>query len=506
MIDAIGEDRSAGGDKGDSVPSLRMTANEVPVLFPIVVVYCLSAIAILSLYPVAAIFSQVSNDFGEGWNAYWTRNVQTGTMLYSTSRVFTANNYPPLSFYLNALIGSVVGDNIVAGRIVALASMVGVAGLIARIIGVLGGPLRWTLLSAAIFLLYNLIYLRQMVAIDNPQWLGEMIGLTSVLPLIGSPPSDLRPRQIIGAAGLMVAAGLVKHNQFALPIAISTWLLLCNRRAFAVWCVAGLAFVAVACLVLFEAYGAAIFVEILYYKRTVSLPTFGSGVAKTGSFAALIGVALLSLRWQRNNPRVLLLLLYAAFGIVFAIVQRLGSGVYINAYDDAVIALVAVCGCFLGLAAAGLHEKRLGPGGRMAVLLVILLPIVIVTPKHIRRSIADTRDMPHQQAVWAAMIADVRAAPDPAICELLSVCYWAGKPLEIDFFAYGQKLRTGTSASRLMGIISARKAAVLVLDRADGVSPSEKRLPPPLPALIDANYAVTRMASNGAATMHRLAR
>jgi hypothetical protein len=506
LINSTGKDRPTTGGEGQISPLTQRTTSEISVVFPLVVVYCISLIVLLGIYPVFSILSHVSNDFGEGWSAYWTRNVQTGAPLYSASRVFTANNYPPLSFYLNAFVGDIVGDNIVAGRIVALASMVGVAGLIARIVSVLGGPARWALLSAAIFLLYNLVYLRQMVAIDNPQWLGELIGLTSVLPLIGRPPSELRPRQIIGAAGLMVAAGLVKHNQFALPIAISTWLLLWNRRAFAVWCLAGLTFIAVACLVLFEAYGTAVFVEILHYKRTISLPTFRSGLSKTGSFATLIGVALLSLRWQRKDARVLLLLLYAAFGVLFGMLQRLGSGVYINAYDDAIIALAAVCGCLLGLGAAGLHQKPLGPWSRMAMLLVILLPIVIVTPKNIKRSIAETRDIPHQQAIWTAMIADVRGAPDPVICEMLAVCYWAGKPLEVDFFAYGQKLRTGTSASRLTTMIAARKAAVLVLDRTEDVLPSEKRLPPPLPALIEANYGVTRIASNGTATMHRLAK
>ena len=238
---------------------------------------------------------------------------------------------------------------------------------------------------------------------------------------------------------------------------------------------------------------------------TISPFTFETGLVKTGAFGALIAVAALSLRWQARDARASLLLLYAASGVVFGILQRLGSGVYINAYDDALIGLVAVCGTFLGRAAAGRHERPLGAGGRAGFLVVLLLPTLIVAPKHVRQAIADTRDLPHQQAIWAAMIADVRQAPDPAYCEMLSVCYWAGKPLEIDFFAYGQKLRTGTSSAPLAGLIAARKAAVMVVDEADDVPPSEKRLPPPLPALIDANYRITRVAANGTATLHRLA-
>ncbi len=506
MTDCGTDDRS--GDRRERSPGDAgwLTANEIPLLFPGIVGFCIALIAVLSVYPLANLFSHVSNDFGEGWNAYWTSNVQAGRPLYSASRVFTANNYPPLSFYINALLGSWIGDDIVAGRIVALVSLVGVAGLIARIVGVVGAPPRWALLSAAIFLVYNVVYLRQMVAVDNPQWLGELIGLTSILPLIGRSPANLRSGNVVAAAALMVVAGLVKHNQFALPLATGAWLLMGNRRAFAIWCLSGAAFVAIACLALFEAYGSATFVEILQYKRTISPFTFETGLVKIGAFGALIAVAALSLRWQARDARASLLLLYAASGVVFGILQRLGSGVYINAYDDALIALVAVCGTFLGVAAAGGHERPLGAWGRTGLLVVLLMPILIVTPKHVRQAIADTRDLPHQRAAWAAMIADVRQAPDPVYCEFLSVCYWAGKPLEIDFFAYGQKLRTGTSPAPLAALITARKAAVMVVDEADDVPPSEKRLPPPLPALIDANYRVTRTAANGAATLHRIGR
>ena len=384
--------------------------------------------------------------------------------------------------------------------------MLGVAGLIARIVHLMGAPLRWALLSAVIFLLYNLVYLRQMVAVDNPQWLGEMIGLSCVLPLIARPASLLRLREVVLAAALMVVAGLIKHNQFALPLAITAWLLVANRRALGVWCLSGLGFVALACLILYGLYGSAIFVEILQYKRTASLSTFTSGVAKSGFFLTLVGVALVSLGWQHNDRRSLLLLFYAVAGIVFALLQRLGSGVYINAYDDAVIALVAVCGAFLGRAAAGRDGRALGRWWRSALLVAMLLPILIVTPKHVRQSIDETREIPVQEAIWAGMIADVRTAPDPVFCEMMAVCYWAGKPPAIDFFAYGQRLRTGTDPRPLERAIAARRAAVLVIDRRSGVPASDKRLPPPLPALIDANYRVTRVASNATAVMRPIIR
>ena len=45
-------------------------------------------------------------------------------------------------------------------------------------------------------------------------------------------------------------------------------------------------------------------------------------------------------------------------------------------------------------------------------------------------------------AVQAASEIDfVRGRPGPALCEDLAVCYWAGKPLEVDYFNVQQRSR-----------------------------------------------------------------
>lgn len=482
-------------------PDAEVRQGEVRLLFPLLFGYCVAVIAVTAMYPIFALFTHVSNDFGEGWNAYWAKAVQSGLPLYSASRTFTANNYPPLSFYANAALGGLIGDNIFAGRLIALASMVGVAALIAWIVARLGAPRRWAGMAATLFLLYNLVYLRQMVAVDNPQWLGEMIGLASILPLISRPTPTLRNKDVIVAAAIMVSAGLVKHNQFALPLAVTLWLLLFDRRALLTWCLSGACFAGAACAVLYGLYGQAVFIEILHFQRTMSPTTFKSGLVKSGLFLPMIGVAAIPLYARRGDARLVLLLLYALFGVVFGILQRLGSGVYINAYDDALIGLVTVCGTSLGLAAAGRHRLPLGRSWRALLLVVLLAPIILVTPKHVRQSIADVRDLGRQEDIWKTMIATVRDARGPVLCELPSVCYWAGKPLVIDFFAYGQKLRLGADPAPFHDMVAKRRAAVIVVDRQVETPQADRRLPPPFPDLIDSGYRVVTQAANHVATM-----
>src|SRR5512142_1386199 len=61
-------------------------------------------------------------DPNEGWNAYFQAAAIGGGSLYHGPDRFMIDNYPPLSFYAVGYLGTAVGDNIVAGRIVSLGS------------------------------------------------------------------------------------------------------------------------------------------------------------------------------------------------------------------------------------------------------------------------------------------------------------------------------------------------------------------------------------------------
>ncbi len=43
-------------------------------------------------------------------------------------------------------------------------------------------------------------------------------------------------------------------------------------------------------------------------------------------------------------------------------------------------------------------------------------------------------------AAWQPMIARIAAAPGPAACETLALCYWAGKPFMLDLFNLTQSV------------------------------------------------------------------
>src|SRR5215472_15267788 len=92
----------------------------------LVVLFCAAG-----LYRIlAAVFLHVPLDPNEGWNAYRAAAAMSGAPLYPPADALFFNNYPPLSFYLVGAFGRLVGDNIVAGRIVSLASFASAGVLI----------------------------------------------------------------------------------------------------------------------------------------------------------------------------------------------------------------------------------------------------------------------------------------------------------------------------------------------------------------------------------------
>ncbi len=76
---------------------------------------------------VAAVGLHVPLDPNEGWNAYHAAAAMSGQALYPGPQAYLVNNYPPLSYYVVGIAGLIVGDNIVAGRIVSLLALGAVA-------------------------------------------------------------------------------------------------------------------------------------------------------------------------------------------------------------------------------------------------------------------------------------------------------------------------------------------------------------------------------------------
>ena len=98
-----------------------------------------------------------------------------------------------------------------------------------------------------------------------------------------------------------------------------------------------------------------------------------------------------------------------------------------------------------------------------------------------------------EAAVASVDIAFLREHPGRALCESLSLCYWAGKEVEVDTFNVGQAFATGArSDSDLIRQIEARAFSVMEFDTLEPFA-----LGPRVKAAVLKNYQIAHSGDDG---------
>ena len=101
--------------------------------------------------------------------------------------------------------------------------------------------------------------------------------------------------------------------------------------------------------------------------------------------------------------------------------------------------------------------------------------------------------MHDEAAVAAKDVAYLRAHNGVAVCEMLSLCYWAGKPAAVDVFNLEQQFLTGArDEGAFIRLLNIRAFAVIQLD-----SLSPFPFPPEVQTAVRRNYRVDRDNDDG---------
>jgi hypothetical protein len=391
-------------------------------------------------------------DPNEGWNAYHTAAAMSGGHLYPGAASFLANNYPPLSFYVVGLFG---GDRIVAGRIVSLLAFAAVAASIFAAARAMGTG-RSAALFGALWFVAGLLVFTDYVGMDDPQLLGHAVAMAGFLLLLRG--------NTAGAALAMTAALFVKHNLVAMPLAALIWLALFDRRnaiRFAAWGLGG----ALPGLVAFRlVYGVGLFGQ-LGSPRLFSFALLGENIAAWtlwGGTALAVMAALLLVR--RGDRYVALCAIYALVAVLVGAFFSGGAGVDMNVWFDAAVALAMGAALAIGGFERPLHKVL--AAFAYAIPLVCGLTLAY-DGEWLGRDfwLHPARD---EAAMAAADIDFLKAHDGPALCEMLSLCYWAGKPAEVDVFNLGQAFATrARSDDALVRLIEGRRFRAVQFDSMD---------------------------------------
>ena len=100
-----------------------------------------------------------------------------GSPLYPRSPALLLNNYPPLSFYLVGLFGKIVGNYIIAGRILCFLSFFGIAALIGYIVARHTGSQRLGLFTGLYFCATFSVFQGEQIGQNSPQLLAHFVML-----------------------------------------------------------------------------------------------------------------------------------------------------------------------------------------------------------------------------------------------------------------------------------------------------------------------------------------
>lgn len=445
--------------------------------------------------PLLELPERIGRNNNEGWNAHHATRALEGDDLYPPSDALITNNYPPLSFYVVGGLGRGLDDNVRAGRILALVSLLTVAAMTGTIARFLSGS---GLVGATATLLCLATiggHFQNYVALDDPQMFGhalQYLGLGALLRGRGD------RRGIVACAVLVVLGGLVKHILVAIPLGVTLWLWMERRKEFRLWAVSCLVLGSIAGGILYAVYGSSVFESVLGNERTYGIHLLTQALERWILPLAPLLVGAAGVLAVRRGPRIRLVAIIGAFSLCLGMLSSLAEGVNYNAIFDAL---------FVAVILAPVVAHRLSEEGcRLAWLWpwVMVLPVLLVLPARALESVESQRSRPERSAIANEDLDWIEARPGRVLCEDSALSYWTERSFELDFFNFRQKRKVGLlDGNRLIGRLDARVYTVVQLDRPEATA----TLGPDVQDAIERNYELARQSPvNGWLFVPRTAR
>jgi hypothetical protein len=431
---------------------------------------------------MAMIGLQIPLDPNEGWNAYHAISAMSGAPLYPGQHSYMVNNYPPLSFYIVDAFGRALGDNIIAGRILSLFGFFATSAGIFAAARLMNCNRLEAVFSALLFAACLLIT-SDYVGMDDPQLLGHALGMAGFLFLLREPRGW---RALIASAFFFTLAIFIKHNLVALPLASAIWLFIYDRRGALRFVFLGAAFSLAGVALFYLHYGIDL-LTILNSARVYSVANLIANLREWlyWGIVPIVGVAFL-LWFRRHDKYIVLCALYASIALAIGAIFLGGDGVDVNAMFDADIALALGAAILLNR----LPLRNLAPA-------IFALPIALVLWRNWDSEWREPDFWLHPLAAETSEahrdITFLKAQDGPALCEMLSLCYWAGKRAEVDVFNVGEQFLTGArSDNDLAHLIDAHYFRVLQFE-----SLLPFALTPRIRETVERNYRIDHTNDDG---------
>ncbi|MBM3856789.1 MAG: hypothetical protein FJ390_02360 [Verrucomicrobia bacterium] len=399
-------------------------------------VFLLALIAGLAfLWPCYRAFLPIMINTNEGWNAFFADAALGKMALYPSLDKLITNNYPPLSFYTVGEFGKIVGDPIFAGRLLSLLAIAIITFLIGKIVRHFGGSLQAAVVGSAYFLATMCLFFRWYVGVNDPQLLAQavmLIGFFLFLQAIKKDQSYWLPFLI------MVIAGFFKHNIITFPLSAMLGLALWQRwRAlwFSLFFSGALVVIGLICC--YSCYGVDFFHNFLTPRSWMPSKAIDALHDLRGlCIGMILWIFMVSSTTEKKSVQWITVMMIMALGIGF--LQRLGSGVFVNAQFDLVI-IVAIA---MGVGFQFLYDQK-------RELLQILWLIFLIGPFLFSSNLysftqifssSGRAAIKQEEQEMQQLIEEVRTSPVDVFCESY-ITYRAGKPFVVDAFNVEERIK-----------------------------------------------------------------
>lgn len=404
---------------------------------------CLCLIALLAaIWPIYRAFLNIEIDGNEGWNAYHADAAMGRMPLYPARELLITNNYPPGSFYIVGAAGRMIGDAVLAGRLLSLLSVAGIAGGVAFVTQRLTGNRAAAGIGAAYFVATMCVAFSGYVGMNDPHLLAQAVMTLGFAAFLRAMERD---RGYWAPILLMVAAGFIKHNIIVMPLTAMVWLGMHKPWQFVKCGVLAGCAVGAGFAVCFAVFGPDFLANLMSPRAILWRQSFGA-VGHLQWVAVGLAVWLYVGIVRRADPGVRLCSLLILLGLVNFFAQKTGMGVDHNALFELVFGVSVAVGLAFAQAPLLPVAQRFSPDLlRFIVLLGICLRLIVPAQLDAVRFLADpgfSAEIAAREAAMSATVARIKMTPGDVDCSLLA-CYRAGKPFALDPFNAGQRITAG---------------------------------------------------------------
>jgi hypothetical protein len=447
-------------------------------LLALAILLCLGA----ELFTIAA---PVLKNYNEGWNAYHAAAALADPRaLYPAPQSLLTNNYPPLSFVIVGATAKLTGlDAIIAGRIIAFLSTIGIGVCLGFAARALGCNRRQSVFAALLFWAAPWVIVK-FSAMDDPQMLGNLLDAAALLILVRAPRTTI---SIALGALFLTLAEFIKPLYITAPLALLVWLAIYEQRSAILLAAFGVGFAVLG----YAITAMALHVELLGHLFSPRVFLWSKLTGQPGQWLMLeflpFAATLILLRCKSDSP-AFFAALYAALAFVLAVIFSGGDGVSASQMIDVSMATALGGAVYWNRAAA----VRWTPCGItfVATFQSVMLALAFLGVWALRPSLPELMGTRYATRHDVAVIARHK---DPVLCEDLALCYWAGRAPQVDVFGFTQGVARGKrSAKDLTALLDAHAFSMIQLQNRSPLFP-----PSPLWPAIVRNYYLDHEDKNG---------